>query len=65
MVKKTVLYPLSHSAIPFYVCVGYFPDRLSRTISLGWLQIAPPDLCQLVVRITGMNHRCQVRDVFY
>jgi hypothetical protein len=35
MLSRQVLYHLSHSASPF--SVGYFQDRISRTICPGWL----------------------------
>jgi hypothetical protein len=31
-------YTLSHSTSPFFLCVKYFRDRVSRTVCLGWLQ---------------------------
>jgi hypothetical protein len=38
-------YTLSHSTSPFVM--GFFRDRISQTICLGWLQTNSPDLCLL------------------
>jgi hypothetical protein len=41
MLARQALCQLSHSTIsplPFF-CIGYFRDKVSQTICLGWLQI--------------------------
>jgi hypothetical protein len=46
---------LSHSASPF--CVGYFLDRVSRTICLGWAQTKILLIsASRVARITRLSH---------
>jgi hypothetical protein len=50
-------YTLSHSTSPFYVCVRYFQDRVSRTICSGWLwTLILLISASWVARITGVRY---------
>jgi hypothetical protein len=50
-------YHLSYSSSSF--CIGFFQDRVSRTICLGWLRTVIFLIsASRVARITGMSHQC-------
>jgi hypothetical protein len=52
-------YTLSQSTSPFFV-MGFFQDRVSQTICLGWLRTAILKFsASQVARITGVSHWCQ------
>jgi hypothetical protein len=53
---RQVLYNLSHTSSPF--CVGYFQDRVSQTIYLGWpgMEILLMS-ASLVASITDISHQ--------
>jgi hypothetical protein len=54
---------LNHSASPF--CAGYFRDRVSWTICLGWLRTMILLISAFwVARITGLSHPCQASQPF-
>jgi hypothetical protein len=56
-------YCLSNSASPF--CDGFFQDRVSRTISPGWLQTAILLIsASLVARIIDLSHQCLKENLF-
>jgi hypothetical protein len=49
----------SHHQAPTPSFYGFFQDRISRTIYLGWLQTMIPLIsASWVARITGMSHWC-------
>jgi hypothetical protein len=39
----------------------FFQDRVSGTVSPGWLQPRSPGLCLLSSKITGVSHQCQAK----
>jgi hypothetical protein len=54
-------YSLSHSISPFFVCDGFFRDRVLITICLGWLQAAILLIsASWIARITGMSTSIQL-----
>jgi hypothetical protein len=63
MLAKQVLYSLGHTSSPF--CSGYFGDRVSQTVCLGWPQTMILLIsASQIVKITGVNHQCLTSTVF-
>jgi hypothetical protein len=55
MLAKQVLYSLGHTSSPF--CSGYFGDRVSQTVCLGWPQTMILLIsASQVAKITGVSH---------